>query len=444
MIRTVSLVLLSLLLTACVTFSVQQLDLRNLLVQGQAALALQELESQHVSGRDRSLYELNKGMLLRLAGDYAQSNVLLEAAKQRMKSLSATSITENLAAFLINDATRSYIGQPHEHLLLHAYKALNYIALNDISGARVEMLQADAKMRNWTASKDLEGVKASAFVRYLSGLVYELNREWSDALIAYRKAYKVYTEKSLSIPLYLQKDLLRLTSYQGLDNEHKDLLAEFGEIDWPTMSELQRQSEVIVVYHQGVVSAMREHSIYSYSNQLKNQIKISVPYYLPISQQPYAVRVSIGKQQGTTLLSENIEQLVRDNLAARMPAITLRTVARAVVKKQTADKARKDNALAGFLADITAIVTESADTRSWNTLPASIQIARFAVPPGEHQLQVYNSHAYLGRTDFQRQFTLAAGEKQVFAVHSNAVELMPPTVSPPLTYIESTPAPIRQ
>ncbi|HEX7028639.1 MAG TPA: hypothetical protein VF268_15460 [Gammaproteobacteria bacterium] len=413
-------------LTGCSTYSLRHYDMHRSLASGDPGLALQMLEMRLPAGRDRTLYDLNKGMLLRLTGDYTASNELLESAKQEMQRLSATSISENLSALAINEATRSYAGQPYEQLLLHAYKALNYLSLDQADGARVEMLQADVKMREWTAGNDIEGILASAFVRYLAGVVFEINREWSEALIAYRKAYEIYQETDRPVPVCLQKDLLRLTAHLGLADEHKRLKASFNREAWRSVEDLQRQAELIVFYHQGLVSELREQVIFSYSPELSHSVQIAVPFYeLPVTYFPPA-HIQAGGVSAETELLENVDQLARDNLAVRLPGITLRAVTRMAVKKKVAHEARQENALAGFFADVVGLATERADTRSWSTLPSSVQVARLVLPPGEHRIHIGNTGVPLNEnTDETRSeategltVKLSPGDKKVLSIHA--------------------------
>lgn len=287
MYRSLAIAVVLLALPACSTYVMRQFDMRRNLAAGDSALALQALEAQPPAGRDRTLYNLNKGMLLRLTGDYAASNEFLESAKQEMQRLAATSITENLTALAVNEATRSYAGQPYEQLLLHAYKALNYLALGQPGEARVEVLQADVKIREWAADNDAQGVLASAFARYLGGVVFEINGEWGNALVDYRKAYEIYRETGRAVPACLQKDLLRLTAHEGLTDEHRQLRAAFNRDKWPSVEDLQRQAELIVFYHQGLVSEMQEQITFSYSAELSQSVQIAVPFYAwPVSYFP--------------------------------------------------------------------------------------------------------------------------------------------------------------
>lgn len=417
MYRSLAIAVVLLALPACSTYVMRQFDMHRNLAAGDPALALQALEAQPPAGRDRTLYNLNKGMLLRLTGDYAASNEFLESAKQEMQRLSATSITENLTALAVNEATRSYAGQPYEQLLLHAYKALNYLALGQPGEARVEVLQADVKIREWAADNDAQAVLASAFVRYLGGMVFEINGEWGNALVDYRKAYEIYRETGRAVPVCLQKDLLRLTAHEGLTDEHRQLRAAFNRDKWPSVEDLQRQAELIVFYHQGLVSEMQEQITFSYSAELSQSVQIAVPFYAwPVSYFPQAY-VQVDGAAAQTEPLENVDRLARDNLDARMPGIVLRALGRAVVKKKLAHDARKENQLAGFLADVVGLMTERADTRSWTTLPASIQVARLTLPPGEHTIHIANTGA-LNPGDAGYTVKLSPGDKKVLSVHA--------------------------
>jgi hypothetical protein len=82
-------------------------------------------------------------------------------------------------------------------------------------------------------------------------------------------------------------------------------------------------------------------------------------------------------------LLEDIETLARQGLEAQEGAIYAAALARIVSKQQAVRAAQKDSPLAGFATNLATIFSEIADTRSWNMLPSSIQVARVIVPAGE-------------------------------------------------------------
>ena len=54
-----------------------------------------------------------------------------------------------------------------------------------------------------------------------------------------------------------------------------------------------------------------------------------------------------------------------------------------------AEKAQEEGGkIAGFLAGAVGAVLETADTRSWRTLPREFRMARLVLPPGIHDLSV--------------------------------------------------------
>ena len=223
-------------------------------------------------------------------------------------------------------------------------------------------------------------------------------------------------------PDYLQRDLLRLTAHLGLTEEHDRLLESFTVKTWPEHKQIRDQSEVIFIYHQGLVSLMEEKAVHIFSPELSHMIRIAVPGYSLQTPYVYNAWLSAEATEVRTELVENIDTLARDNLNARMPGITARTMARVVAKKVAASNAADRDAFAGLLLDIAGLVSERADTRSWSSLPASIQIARIAVTAGEHRL-----HATARRTGFmtgdldvERTVNLAAGQINIISIHDIA------------------------
>lgn len=398
------------MLAACVPYGARTLDFRQALLSGQPESALQHLELQGKGRLDRALYELNKGMLLHMTGDFAGSNEWLEQAKQRMQTLEAASVTENLTALTVNEATRSYGGQPYEQLSLYAYKTLNYLLLGQPEAARVEVLQADVRMREWESAGELRAFEASAFMQYLSGLVFEMLREWDDALIAYRKAYQVYLKAGNAVPAQLQRDLLRLAAFRERKDELAQYVREFPGRDWESMKSLKSKAELVVFVHSGAVSAMQEHVAFNYSPELKYQVALALPYYPQRSGYMATAGVAVNGNMQQAELLQDIDALARTDLESRMAGITLRSMARMVLKKKMSHEARKDNALAGFVADVAGLVTERADTRSWITLPESVQMLRVTLPPGEHTVAA-------GGLQPARTMSLKTGDIAVVSVH---------------------------
>lgn len=383
-----SLLILSLYLSGCATYAKKAGSIRDNLLAGQVGQALNAAEKEDRSEED-VLASLNKGMLRRMVGNYHGSNQILEVAKRHIEELHGISVTEQLGAVTINDSMRKFVGARYEQVLLHAYMALNYIQLDDLDAARVEILQADVKMQEWG-----EAPEEDPFVRYLSGMIYEALGESDQAVVAYRQAKSVYKstvdKQPLNIPQVLKADLLRTLANEGLWSEYKRLKKSFGLASFKPTKLDNGFGELIVILNNGL-APVRSSSFISTSSgtDVVDIIKIAVPTYLRPPGRLYKARLMVDGESVDLETVENIDALARSTLNDEMPAITARAIARAVVKHKTQKNAEdKGGAMAGFLMTVTNIITEQGDTRSWTTLPQEIQMARMVLPSGPQNVRI--------------------------------------------------------
>jgi hypothetical protein len=405
----------------CATYSSGFVEVEQQLASQNPTEALKALEKMGHPERDRVLYLMNKAMLLRMVDNYAESNQAFEEAKRLIEERSAISIREQSTSLVINDATRSFIGEPFEQVMVHLYSALNYLELNQLDEARVEALQVDLRLRQLNKYGLTPTYEEDAFARYLSGIIFEMLGEWSDALIAYRKAYQAYTRQydkfSVSVPESLQQALLRLTAYLGVNDELEKYKKAFSETSWQSVTDLRNSAELIVIFHNGLAPVKRESSQLLPNPGTGRLLRVSLPYYESRPKPIAKVRVEASGTRVTSEPVENVDAIARKTLEARMPAIVSRAIARMVIKDQTARAASKENDWAGVLTNVFNVMTERADTRSWLTLPAEIQLARFTVSPGQYTVKlepVNFSGMPLGSKTFDA-IKLAAGDKKVLS-----------------------------
>lgn len=368
-------VLVLLLLSGCSAWKVNNLA-DQLQTQGPTA-TLESLEAIDPPDRDMAQYLLDRGSLKLGTGDFTGSIQDLQQAKNIMRELQAVSVTETAAAATINETLRAYSGTPSERVIVHLALAWNYLAINDFDGARVEMLQSNVIMQELAKNDSVSGQLAS--VRFLAGIIYELGGEWDDAMISYRRAAAIMQARNQAIPDALATSLLNTSYRQGFTEEYQGYVKQFGRDALPRQA---GDGEIIVFYNDGVVSNIKQKKISIYSWQLEQMISIAVPHYPPVNYYPKRLNLRLSGQQFSTSPIENIEQLAREDLDAIMPGIVATTTARAVAKYYTVKEAGKQNSWAGIAANIATVLTEVADTRSWNMLPSEMQVARISVPAG--------------------------------------------------------------
>jgi len=149
-------------------------------------------------------------------------------------------------------------------VLVHLYMALNYLELGQRDEARVEALQVDIKLREIAEKFPESKFTEDALSRYLTGMIYEELGEWSDAMIAYRKAYEAYQKYQsnfgVAIPSMLKLDLVRLAQRQGLGDELAQYRKEFGIAPPPKKKAVadDPQGELVFILNNGLAPIKRE------------------------------------------------------------------------------------------------------------------------------------------------------------------------------------------
>jgi hypothetical protein len=444
-------------LNGCATYSSSFATIEQQLAGQRYDDALNSIEEKSKNNNERVLYLLNKGMVQRMKRDFAASNQSLEAAKQEMGRLYAASVSENALSFVVNDATVSYAGEDYEQVLVHLFMALNYLELGQRDEARVEALQIDIKLREIGEKIPASKFTEDALSRYLAGMIYEELGEWSDAMIAYRKAYEAYKKYrdnfSIAMPAMLKLDLMRLAQRQGLVDELAQYQREFGVTPVKKKTAAaEPEGELVYILSNGLAPIKREEVIASWapppsvavdaSRQPRRAMRataasptppvlvnIALPYYESRPNRVSSARISVSGKQADTQMMEDIDAIARASLSARMPAITARAVARAISKgvmQESVDSAgqRNDDAaialLGSLLIRVAALATERADTRSWLTLPANVQLARLSLPPGSYDVTVelLGNNAQVIETRVFPQVTIRKARKTYLTQHS--------------------------
>jgi hypothetical protein len=383
--------ILALHLQSCASYGTQATTMREGLLAGYPGQSLAIAEEKD-SDENEVVASLDKGMLRRINNDFIGSNQIFEVAKREIEKLYGISITENLASVTINETLRGYEGDRYEQLLLHAYMAMNYLQLGQYDGARVEMLQASVKMQEWGDEPEED-----AFLRYLEGIIYESLDEYDNALISYRKAYTKYKEKGGELypemPQSLKKDMLRLLSRFRMSGELERLKKEFS-MSVPVDGDVDDvHGEMIVILNNGLAPIRKEASIYIFSPEVQQNLRVAFPVYKDRKQRLNRAVIRLDESEYGMESVEDIDTLARHSLEQAMPGIMARATARAVVKYNTQHTANNNGSLAGLIMTVTNLVTERADTRSWSTLPQEIQLKRIVLPAGEYPVQIEMKNA---------------------------------------------------
>jgi hypothetical protein len=146
---------------------------------------------------------------------------------------------------------------------------------------------------------------------------------------------------------------------------------------------------------------------------------VSLPYYQNRQQLITAARVEANDLSVQTQPVEAIDEIAEQTLQAYLPAITARAVARAVLKYNMSREAGKQNDVAGLLVNLAGVLTERADTRSWLSLPANIQMARLQLPAGTYNFSIdlLDSLEQIQHTTTLSDVKVNPGERRYISYH---------------------------
>ena len=418
--------------------------------------------------KSRVLYGMDRGMTLQLAGDYPQSNVVLEQAEEELDRLYTRKIRTETLAFLTSDTALPYEGDPYEQVLINVLKSLNYAMLGQWQDALVEARRIDHRLNVLSdQTQEKNAYRDDGFARYLSGILYESTGDVNNAFIAYRKAYETFEStrswSHATVPFQLRADLLRTAEALHFTQELAEYQHVFPETRWEPSQALQQLAQVVVISYNGRAPRKEDQFLdlpislgalqlvllnrgFSQTNRQSNRamdtvlyglngrvVRVAVPRLVPQKTHVPIDQVNFIPDDGTgvrvnTELVHNVTALAEKALSARMAGITAKALARAATKFAFAEGATRGaqhaagrdaapwvGLLVGLLTKGLAVASEEADTRSWQTLPDEIHLARVWVPPGRYQVQsepISGLHDPL-KPEAMRTLSLGPGETAV-------------------------------
>jgi len=345
---------------------------------------------------------------------YKESNIFFDKAINKYRYfenkgvISVSRTLSYIIASFLNDTHLDYEGDGYEKVMMHNYKAINYLMLNDKENARVEVRNSyqkqmeerekfsreiaeykkkdkeviekekklPRKKRRYRRSKKsiysrlkpiFEGVSSehmpyqNPFAYYVSALVYEENGEFDDAYLDIKQASKYYPDSKI-----LKEKLLYYA--QKVKNKNNPLT---------------KRAEVFINFS---------------SSPIKEQMK--VPIYLNGAMQfvsfptfkmtnSSANSVIIKDDRGATVASSSIltdvDAIVINIFKERVLGMVLRQVVnvgtKTVASEAISNKLDTGNVLVGAVVglgvSLVSAMTSKADTRTWSTLPSKIDALSF-------------------------------------------------------------------
>ncbi len=411
-----------------------------------AAEVIEEYKDISYLEKDRVLYYLDVGMLYHYAGEYEKSNEALSAAEQGIEELYTESISKMISSGVLNDNALAYSGEDYEDLYLNVFKCLNYIGLNKIDEAMVEVRRAQIKLNlledkyrkiveDYNSSAESEGVLPivesrfhnDVLTRYLSYLLYRLENSTDDMRIENKKLLQAFNDQpsiyGFAPPVFAKggKDraVLTVLSFTGqspvktaktlyLTTIDNAVIINTSETDSDNIEELTGFNIIPIP---GLDAG--------------NHFKFQYPVFEDLGSRVDRIILKLGDESYDVPIIEDIQGISHEMFKQKQPVVLGRTVLRIVLKevsKQLGKNAVNDavnNEMLGFLfglmMDIAVDLTENADLRISRYFPAFAHSLDLGVAPGTYPLSIdYYENGRLLFSDDRGRVDIKPGKFNLF------------------------------
>ncbi len=359
----------AIVLQGCATNS-SLYDARNQFFSGQPQAALTTLETESISGRDRLLAHLDRGLIAHTAGDYEQSVLAFRAATDMLARLDFISVREQSASLVTNDWVSTYKGEYSERLWIHTFQMMNFLLLNRPDSAAVEARQALQVL-----DKHGDHLRKDVYTRALIAMSFEAAGKPDSAHIEYKKLFQEARLNS-GVARRAWQNAKRLGREQDA-NDFKDLISGKARVG-------DRKGELVVFLQTGSIPHKTPGEIY-----IDASTYASFPIY-PVIPRPN-IKLAVnkdGENHHADVLTLQTVDVSRAALAARGKSIATKQILRVAAKKGIAHALAREDELLGALFSVAFLASEVADTRSWETLPAHVTLVQIPLSEGNHSVEL--------------------------------------------------------
>lgn len=410
-------------LTACGGYSSSSEAFRRSMRAGVPAKALTEVNA--ALGVDRTdqmptekeadipLLLLERATILQAMGNFKQSARDFQLADKWLDVLDLTGDTlGSISKYLFSDDATIYKSPPHEKLLLNTLNMINYLALGDASGAKVEARRLVINQKYLDGEGEAER-SMLALSSYLAGYAFEVAGEGQAAMRHYGDAVAAG-----GLPT-LKTAVRELNAYSGATDERVKAFYGDAKVD------KRATADVLVVMQTGMAPYKIPHRVpvaqallissrgnrrgrnglSSRQRARANSIAakglvtwVNYPSLQRVEGQRTVSGVAVNGQSVDSGVALDVEERVIQQFEQVQPSLVAaaltRVLARAAAGAITEGAARSNSKggalamLAGLVLQGAMVAADTPDTRAWVTLPARISVARMRVPPGKHTITV--------------------------------------------------------
>ncbi|AKU94627.1 TPR domain protein [Labilithrix luteola] len=364
---------------------------------------------------DNAILVLDRGSIQQSLAEFKLSKRDFESADKAIDMLDlAHNAGDSIGEYVFSGSSGKYQAPPYEKLMINTLNMLNYLETHDLNGARVEARRLAVMQKYYRDSLGLTNNPVLGLGSLLAGFTFEKSGETDEALRYYDEALAFTGYRSLADSV---RRLVPQGSYKSprlkalLDDEEKN--APGGARAAAAADD--NTGEVLLVVGYGRVphkvaeripiglaltwfsGALSPHDV-SAANKLAAQGLVTWINFPTLGPSQGKGAIPSVKLDGDYVQLEeavDVDKQVRaewKKIEGKIivSAIT-RLIARTALGQGIQTAAGRDN-IVGILASLGAQATLTAldtpDTRSWETLPARIAVARVRLPVGKHRVVI--------------------------------------------------------
>ncbi len=316
--------------------------------------AVVNLESISENDTDAVLLFMERGMIQHVKGDYAASAHDWEKAVEIVEYLDYYSLSRRSASIIINDQVISFRGAPYEIMLLHAFSAKNFWALEQWNDAAVEARNIISLFEN----ENLADFPLDPYSRYVAAFCMEMAHDIDGALYEYRSVSNMLDD------INIDTQTGSITADQDHPSTGNTTDIRLEQL-WP--------SELVCFISIGqspAENACACHANYRWGSA------------------PYAEIYCDGKYAGRSYTFANTHELMKATNEKRAALLAAKDTIRILIKDAVANAVSEKNAITGEILRLILFSCEAPDSRRWETLPLYLQIARVPCPDNLQSYEV--------------------------------------------------------
>lgn len=383
--------------------------------------------TERANSRDAILWHLEHGTVLRAAGDLEGSTKAFDEAEIKVnewEEKAKVRVGAETGAILTNQSFLTYRGRAYDKVMMNTYKALNYLAQNNYESARVELNRAlqrqrdavDENAKRIEESQEIAAKAKDGTVEVDEGTKqeYDVDRAMSDpktgpaleaALTEANSRLGAYADYVNPFSVWLDGIFFSTVGYDNSDAERGRKSLERAATFNPDNTYLQQDFQMAEEVARGAKVPAITYVIFETGMApYRDELRIDIPTFIVTSNLAYVgaafprlkfndlynpgLSVMASGQLLNTLPVSSMDSVIARDFKNEWPSIVTKTlistatkaIAQYAAQKAVENQDWKVRLAVAAIGAISQAALNSADLRTWMTLPKEFQYARFPTP----------------------------------------------------------------